>query len=106
MLAALEFMALDLCLAVFAFTRPWAALVVLVALLPFNGIITRVVPVILLLPVPGQLALAGWHDALIAGIIAAAAWGLASRRYDARQLGPTGVAGGIVLVLGIVYVVI
>ena len=74
-------LALDVSIVVLAAWRPWAALVVLLAVLPLNGMISQVLSGLLDLTPAATTALAAWHDALVAGIAVAAAisW-LRSRR--------------------------
>ena len=103
MLAAVAFLALDLGLAAIAFRRPWVGLVVLLAGLPFSGLVTQVIPRLLWLPGPAELALAGWRDAVLAGIVVAAVAALA--RSDDRRLRPVEWLVLAVLALGVVYVV-
>jgi O-Antigen ligase len=103
-LVALPFLALDLALALFAFRRPWLGLILLLGLLPLNGGITQVVPHLLKLPDAAQLALAGWHDSLVAGIAlaAAVAWlGSRQRRLDILEW-----LIAAMLVVGAVYVAV
>jgi hypothetical protein len=61
-------------LAAFAIARPWLGLVLLLALLPFNGLLTDVISPTLNLSSNASTMLAAWHDALAGGIIVAAAW--------------------------------
>jgi len=81
-ISALPFVALDLGLAALAFRRPWAGLVILLAGLPLSGLTTQVVPRLLGLAAPAELALAGWRDGVLAGIVGAAlvAWVRSSDR--------------------------
>ena len=94
---------LDLALAVAAARRPWVGLLVLLAALPFNGIVSQVVPGLVGTTPTATTALAAWHDALVAGIVAAAAadWLRSMRR-------PTWLETAILamLALGAVYVVV
>jgi hypothetical protein len=60
-------------IAVFAFWRPWLGLLALLALIPFNGLLTDVIGPTLQLSSTNQTMLAAWHDALAAGVMAAAA---------------------------------
>lgn len=104
MIEALPFLAIDVALLGFALLRPWHALVLLLGLLPLNGLLTQVVPVALGLDAPARLALGGWHDALLLGIVAVAAWRLA--RGPDRQLTLVEWLVLGMLVLGAVYVAI
>jgi O-antigen ligase len=98
------FLVIDVALVVAAVRRPWLALVALLALLPFSGLITQVLPVLLDLASPGRLALAAWRDALVAGIAIAAAWSLLRAR--SRRLGVIEWLVVVVLALGAVYVLV
>ena len=80
MVDALPFLAIDVGLLVLAWRRPWVGLVALVAGLPFNGILTQVLPVALTLSSPAHVAVGAWHDALLGGILLAAAVELARTR--------------------------
>jgi hypothetical protein len=104
LIEALPFLALDAALLAFALVRPWHALVVLLGLLPLNGLVTQVVPVVLGLEATARMALGGWHDALLLGIVAAAAWRLA--RGPDRQLTLVEWLVLGMLALGAVYVAI
>ena len=55
-----------------AVVRPWFGLVVLLAGLPFNGLLLHVGAPQLALSGTGATMLAAWHDALAAGVIVAA----------------------------------
>jgi hypothetical protein len=85
-------------LAAFAFIRPWIGLVVLLAMLPFNGFLSDVIEPTLRLSSNASTMMSAWHDALAVGIIAAAAWAW----IPSRRLRPTSfeAATGLVLVLG------
>lgn len=61
-------------LTAFAILRPWLGLIVLLALLPFNGFLSDVVAPTLHLSSTASTMLAAWHDAIAVGIIAVAAW--------------------------------
>ena len=63
---------LDLALAVSATRRPWTGLIVLLAVLPLNGLVSQVVPGLADLTPTANTALAAWHDAIVAGIAVAA----------------------------------
>ena len=104
MLDALPFVAIDLALAVFALRRPWLGLVLLLGILPVNGALTQVLPNLLALSDGAQLALAAWHDALVAGIALAALAAL----LRARSLALTTVEWLIaaILAVGAVYVAV
>jgi hypothetical protein len=101
-LAALAFVALDLALVAIAFRRPWAALVLLLAGLPLSGLTTQVIPRILNLSVPAELALAAWRDGVLAGIVLAA--GVALVRSSDRRLRPIEWLVLAALLLGAAYV--
>ncbi|MCI0345447.1 MAG: hypothetical protein L0221_08385, partial [Chloroflexi bacterium] len=94
------FAVLDLGLFVFAVVRPWPALVVLLAGLPLNGFLTQVLAGLLALDAATRLALAGWHDALVIGIVAAAAFTFL--RAEQRRLTPV---EGLVLLVGVIGLV-
>ena len=98
------FLALDVALALLAIRRPWIALVLLLAVLPFSGLISQVIPVGLDLSAPARLALAGWRDAVVAGIAVAALWALV--RAPSRRPTRTEWLVGAVLLVGVVYIVI
>lgn len=104
MIDALPFLALDLLLVALAIRRPWAALVVLLGLLPLNGLLTQVVPVLLGLGAFARVALGAWHDALLLGIVATATWQLV--RGPDRRLTLVEILVGAMLALGGVYVAI
>ena len=57
-----------------AFLRPWVALVALLGLLPFNGLLLDVIARALGASGSTVTLMAAWHDALAGGIIAAAAF--------------------------------
>jgi hypothetical protein len=61
-------------LTVLAILRPWFGLVLLLALLPFNGLLADVIGPTLHLSSNASTMVDAWHDALAAGIIAIAAW--------------------------------
>lgn len=86
-----------------ALWRPWIGLIVLLAVLPFNGLISQVVPGLADLTPTAETALAAWHDAIVAGIALAAviAWLRQPRR-------PTLLESIIVVMLavGALYVVV
>jgi len=103
-LDALPFVAIDLGLGLLAARRPWIGLVILLGILPVNGALTQVVPRLLSLSDPAQIALAAWHDALVAGIALAALLAfLRSRRYRLDRVEWLVAA---MLALGLVYVVV
>lgn len=104
MLDALPFLALDLALCILAIRRPWWGLILLLGVLPFNGVITQVIPNLLSLSDLAQLALAGWHDALVAGVALSAT--LAMLRSRDLRLGWLEWLVAAMLALGAVYVVI
>lgn len=60
--------ALDLGLLVLAARRPWLGLTILLAAIPFNGFLVDVLVAAIGVPDAAQIAVAGWHDALAAGI--------------------------------------
>ena len=101
---ALPFIALDLVLAFFAIRRPWAGLILLLGGLAVNGAVTQVIPNLLSLSEPAQLALAGWHDALVVGIALAA--GLALFRAPDRRLTLAEWLIAGMLALGAVFVLV
>ncbi|MEO8273051.1 MAG: O-antigen ligase family protein [Chloroflexota bacterium] len=104
MIQALPFVALDVALLTLAIRRPWHALVALLGILPLNGLITQVAPVALGLDKPARLAVSGWHDALLIGIVLAAVWQLA--RMKDRRLTVVEWLVVAMLLLGAVYVAI
>lgn len=104
MLDALPFAAVDLFLAIVAARRPWIGLVLLLGILPINGALTQLVPRLLSLSDPAQLALAAWHDALVAGIALAALIAFFRSRDHRLDLIEWLVAG--MLALGVVYVAV
>lgn len=104
MLDALPFVAVDLALGVLAVRRPWIGLVVLLGILPVNGALTQVVPRMLSLSDPAQLALAAWHDALVGGIALAALVSFVRGRNHALDAVEWLIAA--ILAVGVVYVVI
>jgi O-antigen ligase len=103
-LDALPFVAIDLVLAAVAARRPWIGLIALLGLLPVNGVLTRVLSRLLDLSDPAQLALAAWHDALVAGIALAAL--IALVRARSRTLTTVEWMIAAVLAVGLVYVAV
>jgi hypothetical protein len=103
-LDALPFVAVDLALGVVAARRPWIGLVILLGILPINGALTQVVPRLLSLSDPAQLALAAWHDALVAGIAIAAL--VAFVRARSHKLDAVEWLIAAMLALGLVYVAV
>ena len=97
-------LAVDLLLAAFAARRPWSALIVLVALLPFNGLLVQVVAQIVGFDDIGRIALAAWHDAIVLGIVLAAAW--TWLRTGPRRPSGIEMLVGLVSIVGVVYVVV
>jgi hypothetical protein len=57
-----------------AAVRPWIGLALLLALLPFNGLLLDVVAPTVRLSATATTALAAWHDALAVGVMVAGAW--------------------------------
>jgi O-antigen ligase len=84
--------------------RPWPAAVALLATLPFNGLLVNFGARALDVSGEARLALAAWHDGLALGIIAAAVVALARQ----RRWRPTSIEllAGLVLLVGLVYVVV
>jgi O-antigen ligase len=103
-LDALPFAAVDLVLGVVAVRRPWVALVALLGVLPVNGALTQVVPRFLDLSDAAQIALAAWHDALVAGIALAALVALVRARERSLDLVEWMI--GAILAVGLVYVAV
>jgi hypothetical protein len=103
-LDALPFVAVDLALAIVAVRRPWIGLVILLGVLPVNGALTQVVARLLSLSDPAQIALAAWHDALVAGIALAAL--VALLRARSRALDTVEWLIAAMLVVGAVYVAV
>jgi hypothetical protein len=103
-LDALPFVVLDLALGVFAVRRPWLGIVALLGILPVNGALTQVVPRLLDLSDPAQLALAAWHDALVAGVVLAAAMSFLGGRRRRLDLVEWLIAA--MLLVGAVYVAV
>lgn len=104
MLDALPFVAIDLVFAVVALRRPWTGLVLLLGILPVNGALTQILPTLLSLSDGAQLALAAWHDALVAGIALAALASLLRARSHALSTVEWLIAA--TLLLGAVYVAV
>lgn len=98
----LLFAGIDLALFALAVRRPWVGLAVLLAGLPFNGILLDVVARSIGGVGLGRIALAGWHDALSLGIVIAAA--LAVRRPSRWHLRSIESLAVVVLVFGLVGV--
>ena len=98
------FLALDIGLFLLAVRRPWVALVALLGLLPFSGLITQVLPVGLDLAGPSRLVLAAWRDAIVGGLAVAALWALV--RAPSRRPTRTEWLVGLVLLIGVVYIVV
>jgi hypothetical protein len=88
-------------LALFALglTRPWLGLVVLLAALPFNGLLLHVGAPQLGLSGTSATMLAAWHDAIAGGVIAAA--GLRWLGDRGRSFGVLEAAVVVVLFLGL-----
>ncbi|HTI29787.1 MAG TPA: O-antigen ligase family protein [Methylomirabilota bacterium] len=104
MLDALPFVAVDLVLGIVAVRRPWVALVALLGVLPVNGALTQVVPRLFGLSNPAQIALAAWHDALVAGIALAGLLALVRARERSLDLVEWLIAA--ILAVGLVYVAV
>ena len=99
---AIAIVLIDVGLLIFAVRRPWIALVVLLAGLPFNGILLDVIGPALGITgstSAGRFALAGWHDAIALGLVAAAALDLVRARY--LPVKAVEVLGVIVLLFGL-----
>ena len=95
--------ALDAALLLFAVRRPWAALIVLIGVLPFNGLLLDVVGPKLGVVDPNSVsrfALAAWRDAITLGIIAAA--GLAVLQTRNWRLSRVELAGAALLALALI----
>jgi hypothetical protein len=84
----IAFAALDVALLVGAARRPWAGLLVLLVGLPFNGLVSQVLPGLLDLTPTASTVLSAWHDALVGGIVVAAliTWLRAPRRPAPLEL--------------------
>jgi len=98
--------AFDIALFLFAVRRPWAGLIVLIAGLPFNGVLLDVVGPRLGILDPNstsRIALAAWHDAISLGIIGAAA--LAVIRTRTWRPSSVELAGAVLLVLALIPLV-
>ena len=80
-------------------TRPWLGLVVLLAALPFNGLLLHFGAPQLGLSGISATMLAAWHDAIAAGVIAAA--GLRWLRDRGRRFGTLEASITVVLFLGL-----
>ena len=104
MLEAIPFLVVDLALFALAVRRPWVGLVLVLAGLPVNGFVTQVVPVFFDLSSEAWLALGGWHDAVIGGIVVAGIL----RWLRAGRPRPMLVEAliGLMLVVGAIYVVV
>lgn len=100
----LAFVAVDLGLLALAWRRPWLGLGLLLAGLPFGGLLTSVIPRVLALGTIDQLVLAAWRDAVLLGIVAAAA--VSWFRSGPRRAGFLDALVGTVLLLGLVYVIV
>jgi hypothetical protein len=79
--------------------RPWLGLLVLLAALPFNGLLVHVGGFELGLTGTSATMLAAWHDALAAGVIVAA--GIRWLQVRPWKLGGVEVGVAVVLVLGV-----
>ena len=84
--------------------RPWLGLLVLLAALPFNGLLLHVGGYQLGLTGTSATMLAGWHDALAAGVIAAA--GIRWLQVRPWKLGRLEVVVAVILFLGVDSVVV
>jgi hypothetical protein len=100
---AAPFVLLAAMLLVLGAWRPWHGLVVLLAALPFNGLLVNFVARYFFLSADARIALAAWHDALAFGIIAAAALGILRTRVRPGHLE---LLTGAVLAIGLVYVIV
>lgn len=108
MIQAGLFIAIDLLLFVVAIRRPWLALVALLALLPLNGFIVLVIGDLAGASGAGRVALAAWHDALAGGFIVAAAIEAVRALRRGTRVRPSLADWlvGLVLAIGIVYVIV
>jgi hypothetical protein len=96
--------ALDLGLLVLAAWRPWLGLTILLAVIPFNGFLLDVLVTAIGVPEAAHTAVAGWHDALAAGIaLAALGYFL---RGKARSLGLVEWLAGAMLAMGVLAIAI
>jgi hypothetical protein len=96
---AVIFALIDVVLFVVAARRPWIGLVVLLAGLPFNGILLDVFARSIGGTGLARYTLAGWHDALALGIVfAAAVLVLRHRRWPVRSVATIAV---VVLTVGV-----
>lgn len=96
--------ALDLGLFLLAVRFPWLGLTVLLAAIPFNGLLLDVLVTVVGIPTAAHIAVAGWHDALVLGIALSALVQLLRGR--ARPLGLVEVVAFAMLALGILAIVI
>jgi hypothetical protein len=104
MIVAILLLAVDIGLFVLAFRRPWLGLVMLLGGLPLNALFTQIIPVALGLESPARVEIGGWHDALLLGIVAAAA--LRFIQGSDRRLSLLEWLVGAMLVLGAAFVAV
>lgn len=84
--------------------RPWTGLVLLLALIPFNGFLLAVVAAWIGLDADARTILGAWHDGLALGVVAASVIVLARRREIPR--GPVLTLVGLVLAFGLVGIAV
>lgn len=96
--------ALDLGLLVFAVRRPWLGLTILLAAIPFNGFLLDVLVTVIGVPDAAHTAVAGWHDALAAGIVLSAV--VHVLRSRARSLGLVEWLAVAMLAMGVLAIAI
>jgi hypothetical protein len=88
----------------FAVLRPWLGLLLLLALVPFNGLLLDVVGPSLHFSSNGQTMLGAWHDSLAGGIIVAA--GYRWIRQRSYRLNSVEIAAVVVLACGVISLAI
>ncbi len=104
MLALLAIVGAVAALFAVAFVRPWLGLLLLLGLLPFNGLLLDVVGPGLHLSSTALTALAVWHDALAGGIVLAA--GLRWLQRRSFNLNAVEIAALVVLACGAISLAI
>ncbi len=87
-----------------AVLRPWLGLLLLLGLMPFNGVLLDVVGPSLHLSSTALTVLAGWHDALAGGVIVAG--GIRWLRGRSFRLSAVETAAIVVLIFGAISLVI
>jgi hypothetical protein len=106
MVVTIALVVADLLLFAFAVSRPWRALPILLGFLPLNAFLIYIPVGLFSLNDVTRVALAGWHDAIGLGIVAAAglAYWRGLRQGRPFRIGLVDLLVAAVLALGVVYI--